>query len=61
MRYCRLVPARALLASALAMVLGMLLGLPGASAQLEPALYRPELPAGLDLYFPVPETNPLTP
>ena len=61
MRDCRLSSACAVLAGALAMVLGLVLGLPGASAQLESAPYRPELPAGLDLYFPVPETNPLTP
>ena len=60
MRRCHLCSGCAMMAYVLAIALGMLLGPPGASAQRTAALYRPELPSGLDLYFPVPETNPLT-
>ena len=47
-------------ASAMASGLAMALGTT-AIAQHAPAPYRPDLPLGLDLYFPVPEENPLTP
>jgi cytochrome c peroxidase len=32
-----------------------------AAGQTQMPIWRPELPAGLDLYLPVPEDNPLTP
>ncbi len=47
-------PLRSASASAMACGLAMALGTI-AMAQHAPAPYRPELPSGLDLYFPVPE------
>ncbi len=46
---------------AAALMVAALLGPVEASAQGAPALYRPALPSGLDLYLPVPEDNALTP
>ena len=43
------------------LMVAALLGPVEASAQVAPALYRPALPSGLDLYLPVPEDNALTP
>ncbi len=56
--HCALIVGRSRVA---ALLVAVLFTPGGASAQRAPALYRPALPAGLDLYLPVPADNELTP
>ena len=52
---------RGVLAGGLALLGFAWVGLAAVAQEVATRSYRPELPAGLDLYMPVPEDNPLTP